>query len=611
MTRSRLLALSAVLLILPLGAACWWLGANDRFGPVFERAIIEIRVRDVGTMSTPLIGITGRLGESEAGIQSASHPGPLPFYALAPGYRLLGASYWALRASTLILHAAAIVLALFIARRRAGTAGVIGVAFGLSVLELGYGLITLTEPYNPYLPTLWFVVFLVGVWSVACDDVRMLSIIGVTGSFCAQAHVAYVAVCGGLGLFSLALVAASGVRARRKGGDAREHARACLLAALWTLVLWIPPLIDQSIHEPGNLAMLADYFLHSKEPSLGFEPALKLLMSEIDPWHLTVNQFRDPGSLRLFLHPLQPKPELGGLLVVWWMVAVIAAATLANRALLALHATLAAGLVVAWLSMSRIIGPPWPYLLLWASAIGIFMFVSIVATAAVAVWKRLDASWRARSARLCAVGLAATAAFCVRLLAETKTSGSTAPTLSMQVRALSEQIASMLGRHDNGEDARPHLLSWSDVPLAGVGLGLLDELQGRGLNVRVAAEMRTFLPDHCVIDANAAGARLHIVSGDWIGDFRSMGAKQVAFSDPRSVPEREEFERLRNGVIRILHERAREDLVAKVGRNLIEVQAQVPNPIVLLAIRRMVEIGEPAAVFLVPVAQQSVGRSNR
>jgi hypothetical protein len=208
------------------------------------------------------------------------------------------------------------------------------------------------------------------------------------------------------------------------------------------------------------------------------------------------------------------------------------------------------------------------------------------------------------------VGIAATAAFCARLLAETKTSGSTAPTLSMQVHGLSDQLASMLRQHEKGENARPHLLTWSDVPLAGVGLGLLDELQGRGLDVRVAAEMRSFLPDHCVIDANAAGARLHLVSGDWIADFRSMGAKQVAFSDPRSAPEREEFERLRKGVIRILRERAREDLVAKVGRSLIDIQAQVPDPFVLLAIRRMVEIGEPAGVFLVPVERLSVGRSS-
>src|SRR5688572_2580973 len=111
MTRSGHSTLPALLLLMPLAVACWWLGANDRWGPLFERAIIEIRVRDVGTASTPLIGITGRLGTAETGIQSASHPGPLPFYALAPVYRLLGASYWALRASTLVLHAAAILTA--------------------------------------------------------------------------------------------------------------------------------------------------------------------------------------------------------------------------------------------------------------------------------------------------------------------------------------------------------------------------------------------------------------------------------------------------------------------------------------------------------------------
>ena len=46
---------------------------------------------------TPLIGLPGRIGTYP---DQGSHPGPLSFYLLAPTYRLLGSSSWALEAGT-------------------------------------------------------------------------------------------------------------------------------------------------------------------------------------------------------------------------------------------------------------------------------------------------------------------------------------------------------------------------------------------------------------------------------------------------------------------------------------------------------------------------------
>jgi hypothetical protein len=103
------------------------------------------------------VGLPGGVGRPEA---LGSHPGPLSFYLLAPVYRMLGGSYWALRVSTAAFQAAAIVLALWIVRRRAGTPAVIATGAMIALLELGYGLLVLTEPWNPPLPVLWFVVFL-------------------------------------------------------------------------------------------------------------------------------------------------------------------------------------------------------------------------------------------------------------------------------------------------------------------------------------------------------------------------------------------------------------------------------------------------------------------
>jgi len=166
---------------------------NAHWHPVYDLAMTELRVRDVGGRHTPLIGLQGRIGPT------GSHPGPLSFYLLAPVYRLLGSSAFALQAASATFHAGAAITALLVARRRGDGRIVIGVGIVLLLLIQGYGLGPLTEPWNPHLPVLWFVAFLVAVWSVLEGDLVMLLPAVFAGSVCAQTHVPYLAVALGLG----------------------------------------------------------------------------------------------------------------------------------------------------------------------------------------------------------------------------------------------------------------------------------------------------------------------------------------------------------------------------------------------------------------------------
>ena len=148
--------------------------------PVLDLAMTEFRIRDVGSRQTPLIGLPGRIGEFP---DQGSHPGPFSFWLLAPGYRMFGGSAWAMEASTALVQTLWIGLALWIGHRRAERMGVIVVALVVALLVRGYGLSVLTQPWNPYLPLIAWVVVLLATWSVVSGDHAMLIPLAVAASY--------------------------------------------------------------------------------------------------------------------------------------------------------------------------------------------------------------------------------------------------------------------------------------------------------------------------------------------------------------------------------------------------------------------------------------------
>src|SRR4029079_16541413 len=139
--------------------------------PVLDLAMTEFRVRDVFGRHTPLIGLPGRIGTYP---NQGSHPGPLSFYLLAPTYRLLGQTSWSLEVGTVVVHLAAVVTGLWIGWRRAGWRGVAVAARLLALVIRGYGQVVLTQPWNPYLPLVPWIVVLLATWAVLCGDHLMV-----------------------------------------------------------------------------------------------------------------------------------------------------------------------------------------------------------------------------------------------------------------------------------------------------------------------------------------------------------------------------------------------------------------------------------------------------
>jgi hypothetical protein len=555
-----------------------------------------MRVRDVGTAHTPLVGLGGRLSRwPEVGC----HPGPLAFYSLAPVYRLLGGSYWALRVSNASFTALAIVLALLIARRRAGAAGVIATGIVLAVLELGFGLLVLTEPWNPYVPVLWFVPFLLAVWSVVAGDVKLLPLLALIASICAQTHITYLAVCGGLSTFAFAIVLGRWLHGLRSGRAQRELAISLLVTLGLTAVLWTPPVFQELLSERGNITIVSEYLRDPPDAFVGFPQAVKVVLERLDIHYLVSQAFQKPGVLRLWFTD-SPSVAYGVIVFVVWVICFALALRAKNRTLLALHATLAAALVVGVMAVARIAGLPYVYLVFFAWIISCMVALSIVGSV-VCVLPSRGANESQRLNQVAAAGgLAIIAVFTFRLLGTLHDGGAAEPVNSTQLARLAPPVAEAMRKR--GAVDGEYLVTWEDAIYGGAqGIGLGVELERRGLKVFFPEQYGPIVGRHRVIDAKQASARIHFANGGWIDEARKLpGAVEIAYADPRTPKLRNEYEKLRGTVIDALRKLNRPDAIEKVDRALSAAKVPEFGFWEQLAITRMSEIGLPAAVFVLP-----------
>ena len=263
-------ALVVAVLVAPLVVALVAL-ASPRWYPILDMAQTELRVRDVWSARPPLIGLAGRIGPF--GPDGGSHPGPLSFYALWPAWRAAGGTAYGLLIGQVVLDAVALATACWLGFRRAGRAGLLGVAVTLGILTRAYGAFLLTLPWNPYLPVCWWMVFLLGAWSLLDDDPVAIPVVVVAGSFCMQTHIPYLGLVGG-GVVALAGVL--GVRMLRSPDRRRAYLPWLIGGALLGAVLWAPPVVDQLTRDPGNLATIREHFSHPPETPIGDRKSTRL-----------------------------------------------------------------------------------------------------------------------------------------------------------------------------------------------------------------------------------------------------------------------------------------------------------------------------------------------
>ena len=512
---------AAVVSALPLLAAIAAV-ARGPWTPVADDALIALRTGDVFTSAPPLVGVYSRF--------RWNHPGPALFLTLAPFQAVLGTRGLVLGAG--LVGSAALAFSMWLLWRRGGAPLVVLMGCALVLLAVGSGG-DLVDPWNPYVSVVPLVALMAGAWSVLEGDRWILPVVVGIASWLVQVHLGYVLLA-----VVLAGVAVVARLARRPWRDARAE---LAVTAGVLLVAWLPPIVQQLTSDRGNLSRIVDTPARNV---VGLHRALGVAAQQIAlPRGWLLGDDRTEGILRW----VSTAP-------VWWLLLPLVAWLLAGIAVwrrtadrdlarTALRYQALAGVLVptAVVSVARIQGLPFPYLVRWQWVVAMFVWTSVAWSALVAtglVVRRDGAVTLRTGDRTVAVvaGVVATILVCVGVTAAVRTP------LPDEDRARS--VDAVVGRVVDAiaGDAAVRMVAegdYRDEYRNGIGAAL----ERRGIDVQYPVEAE-----------NRVGARrarpggvdavLVVATGEWLAGRLDTGQAPVVVHDPLTPAERTELDRL-------------------------------------------------------------------
>src|SRR5947209_3991605 len=241
---------------------------RDGWVPFGDQAVIATRAYDVFSAHAPLVGQYS--SSSHVAHHTTYSLGPLLYWLLAPVAHLGPPGAIALTMGA--VNVACVVATVALARRRGGVALMLATAFAVAVMCRSLIPETLHDPWNPSAAVVPFALLIFLCWSVACGEHRLLPVTVLTASYVAQCHLAYLLPA--VGMLLVAVVAA-----RRF----RRHWRWWVAALAVAAACWMPPLIDEISHHPGNITVVLRAGTAS-QPTVGWT----------DGWHAVVRTFGVP-----------------------------------------------------------------------------------------------------------------------------------------------------------------------------------------------------------------------------------------------------------------------------------------------------------------------------
>jgi hypothetical protein len=497
------LAVSAVALIVDVGGD---------YLPTGDYAYIEMHTRDVGHHPV-LIGLYSRV--------DWSHPGPAAFYLLSLPYRLTGGASIGVNVGALLINGAAIAGMALVARRRGGTPLMLFTLVGCGVLARALGADFLRDPWNPSITVLPFGLLLFLCWEMTAGGSWALPVAAGVASYCVQTHIGYAPLAIPLVVWGTAwlVVHARGAGRRRRRG----LVHASLIAVAVVAVMWLPPLLDQLVHSPGNLTRIARYFDEPDAKAHTLAQGYRVVGAQFG---LAPDWIAGQHKLSPFLVgetdlvSSAPAPVL----LLPFVLAVLVLWRRRSSEGLRLAATFGVALMLGVIAVARTIGPVNDYRLRWTWVLG--MTAGIVV--AWAAWTLVAGRWsRAEGGALVpiAVTLLVVLAGANAVAAARAGTPASGPkkNWSSTMAALIPPAARALPAGEG--EVLVHYTSLETLLHApGIVLGL----ERRGFNAKVEPDPATRFGEHRVHRGGAVRAVLTLVSGADALSTRP-GARLVAF----------------------------------------------------------------------------------
>lgn len=251
------IVVAGVATILPVWVAVFRVGMRHLI-PVGDTAIMALRAPDVVSGDFPLIGMPASSASSAE--QIVHFPGAWQLYWLAIPVKVLGAT-WGTVVAMGALNTIWIVLVIWLlCRNLEVTAALWSIAcVGVFVWSIGAGMLIDSWPLRMVLVP--FLCVVVAAWCTAAGDRVALVVLAVAANYALLDHlvlalaVPVVAVAGCVGLV-IGHVRDNRADPDGRPGRRRRFATAVGLAGGVTFVMWLPALIEQATHSPGNLRLL-------------------------------------------------------------------------------------------------------------------------------------------------------------------------------------------------------------------------------------------------------------------------------------------------------------------------------------------------------------------
>jgi hypothetical protein len=442
------------------------------YHPSADQALIELQIRDIGHHAV-LLGPYSRFGWF--------HPGPILYYLLWLPYRLTGSTSLSLCFAALTLNVATVAGIAFVARRRGGLPLVLLTLFLVGLLTSSLGAQFFRDVWNPNITVLPFVLLVLVVWSMSCGEAWALPVTAGVATFLVQTHVSY-------GFVTVAAVGAglvgAAITVRRRRADAGPWVRMAVVTGLVVAALWLPVVLQQLTREPGNLGEILRFFRdHDREHS--YADAWHVLSSQLSIWPdwLRGSVVRNIYSGAVDLS--------GGTPLAIGAVALVAAVSVTwRRAKDAFRLDVIVGIVVVAgvVSVTRIVGEIFPYLVIWTWALGMLAWLAIGWSAA--RWWQARATHderHDRSVARVALGLVVAGLLVVTVVntVDATRAGNLDADGSGLVAGLTRRIRAELPPGDGVVEIR----SIGGAGSVWTGAGIADDLEHHGIATRVTPDL--------------------------------------------------------------------------------------------------------------------------